>query len=304
MILTTEDFAQHDICPRLHTYSSTYAPLRISINAAMNQAIHLALETSNPSMASDRLMSLAANPGLDIDGQVYEAAIHHSRLVELLATYLLSIEKFSVPSPIPTKWGEFQPQSFLIPGNRLLRFVLCDRWSPEREQLERFSWRTAIDTAITGLPMTIIALVVGGMKEGRRASPWTVGFNHPQNSGLRILKRDGHLFEGWQKVWREDSSVKPIEWLRIMQEDGALEGRVYAVQQDVPVNRNEVLAQVEEMAKEIKSGSLRQTRSNCYRFRPCSFLPACLSAKSPAQLGWIEKDSAEKKEDARLTPTI
>ena len=130
MLLSSEDFSSFDICPRLHTYSSLYAPLRVSVTRAMNQAIQLALSTANPIAASDKLMELAARPGLDVEGRVYESAIHHSRLVELLSTYLLSIEKFSIPSPIPTSWGDFQPSSFLIPGNRLLRFVLCDRWSP------------------------------------------------------------------------------------------------------------------------------------------------------------------------------
>lgn len=303
MLLSSEDFSSFDICPRLATYSSTYAPLRVSVNWAMNTAIHTALETANPIAASDKLMELAARPGLDVDGRIYESVIHHSKLVELLATYLLSIERFEIPSPIPTNWGEFQPSSFLIPGNCLLRFVLCDRWFPEREQMERFSWRTTIDTSLTNLPMTIIPIVIGGMREGRRPSVWTQGFEHPQSNQIRILKRDGDQFsDNWRKVWREELSIKPIEWLKLMQDDGAFEGRVFSVVQPAPPDQPEVVDQVAQMAGEM--GSMRQNRSNCYRFKPCPFLPACLSGKSPAQLGWIEKDSLTKSDDVILTPTI
>lgn len=287
MLLNSEDFAQHDICPRLRTYSARYESLRVSVNWAMNTAIHHALSTGSPIAASDKMMELAARPGLDVDSRPYEVAVHHSRLAELLSTYLLSIEKFEVPSPIPQKWGDFQPHSFLIPGNRLLRFVLCDRWGIDREQMERFSWRTAIDTTLTNLSMTIIAFVIGGMKEGRRASVWTQGFEHPQSGGIRILKRAGEFSDNWQKVWREETSVKPIEWLKLMQDDGAFEGRVFSIVQGPPTV--DVTRQIEEMAAEITSNSLRQTRSNCYRFKPCSFLSACMQDKPPLQLGWVEK---------------
>jgi hypothetical protein len=303
MRLSSEDFATHDTCARLETYSSRYEPLRLSINYALNQAIHAALSESSPIAASDKIMELAARPGLDVEGKVYEAAIHHSRLSELIATYLLSIEKFTVPESVTMPWGEFQPQSFLVPGNRLCRVVLCDRWTTEREQMERFSWRTAVDTAITGMPMVMIAVVIGGIRDGRRASAWTQGYLHPSNQQMRVLKRDGEQFgDNWRRVWREESDIKPLEWLKVMQQDGAFDSRVFSITQDVPRNRDEVLAQIEEMAREM--GSMRQTRSNCYRFKPCPFLKACLSAKSPAELGWVEKDSLLNQGHGKVALTI
>jgi len=289
MLLSSEDFAQQDQCQAFHTYSARYQPFRVSLNYALNEALHTAFTSSNPSHAPDRFMALATTPGIDADSKgLYESIIHHSRLVEVLATYLLAVEKVETIQPISCDWGEFQPRSFLTSDGRLRRIVLCDRWTPDREKMEKFSWRTAADCAVTNRPMLITAIVIGGVRSGLRPSPWTQGFQHPQNGGVRVQKRDGESFgENWRTVFREQTDLKPLDWLRIMQNDGAFEGRVFTCTEDVPVNRDEVLAEMKRMAGEM--GATRQTRSACYRFKPCPFLPACSQGKSPAQLGWIEK---------------
>lgn len=288
--MTTDDLFNHDRCKRFATWTNLYQPLRVSINYALNEAIHAALGASDPIRASEKMMALAANPGIDIaTDNLYTSVIHHSHLTELLATYLISVDKCSVPEPINTKWGTFQPRSFLTPDGRLRRIVLVDRWTPEREQVERFSWRTAADCAITNLPMLLNIIIIGGMRGGMRPSPWTLGYVHPQNGGVRVQRREGEFGEGWKKVYREQASIKPLEWLRIMQSDGAFDGRVISIVEDVPKNRGEVLGQIERMAGEI--GSLHQTRSACYRFTPCPFLSACASVQSPAKMGWVEKST-------------
>jgi len=288
-MLNTEDFINQDICPRSQTYTARYEPLRISLNGALNQALHDALSVGAPTVASETLMSLAARPGIEIESRsLYDSAIHHSRLVEVLSAYVLAVGPLRVPAPLSMDWGEFQPRSILTSDERLRRVVLCDRWTPERELLERFSWRTAIDCAVTNRPMVITAIVIGRVQNGFRSSVWTTGHQHPATGEIRVQKREGKFVDSWREVYRENTVLKALDWLRIMQGDGAFEGRVFSVTQE-PVNQKEILAQVAAMAKEM--GSIRQTRSSCYRFRPCPFLPACSQAKSPAQLGWVEKDS-------------
>lgn len=300
MNLNSEDFVQQDICPRSHTYASHYESLRVSLNFALNESLHTALSTGSPIAASDKLMELAARPGIEIDSRsLYDSAIHHSRLVELLASYVLAVGPLSVPEPITCEWGEFQPRSFLTEDGRLRRVVLCDRWTPERELLEWFSWRTAIDSAITNRPMIITALVIGRVQNGFRPSPWTTGYEHPMTSEIRVQKREGRFVDSWRSVYRENTSIKALEWLRIMQEDGAFEGRVFSVTQSPDPS---VLPQVAQMAREM--GSMRQTRSSCYRFKPCPFLPACSTNQSPAKLGWVEKNSLEGKSSATLSVII
>jgi hypothetical protein len=288
--MTTEDFAEHDRCPRFHAYSSRYAPFRVSFHYALNEALNAAIVANDPILASERVLALAANPGIDFkSSNLYSSVVHHSRLAEVLAAYCLSIESCLHP-PIPTKWGSFTPQSFLLPDGRLRRIVLTDRWTPEREQMERFSWRTVADTAITNRPMVITAILIGSLRDGYRPSQWTQGFLHPQNGNLRISKRKGEFSESWKKVYREQSGLSALEWLKIMQDDGAFDDAVFSVTEDVPKNREEILSQMAEMAKEMTSPSPRQTRSACYRFTPCPFLPACATSQSPAALGWAEKD--------------
>lgn len=288
--MTTEDFVDFDRCPTFHAYATRYQPLRVSFYFALNDGLNAALAANDPIRASERIMALAANPGIDHKGHnLYSAVVHHSHLAELLAAYVLSIES-SPLRPISMKWGEFQPQSFLLPDGRLRRILLVDRWTPEREQMERFSWRTAADTAITGRPMVITALVIGALREGLRPSGWTQAFIHPQNGGLRIAKRYGEFSESWRKVYRESSGKSAKEWLGMMQSDKAFEDTVFSVTEDVPRNRADVLAQMEQMAHERKAQVPRQTRSACYRFTPCPFLSACTKACSPADLGWVERD--------------
>ncbi len=306
MRLSSEDFASHDVCARRHAWEAQYEPLRVSVNYALNQAVHEALVTGDPTAASERILSLAARPGLDIESStLYDSVLHHSRLAEVLAAYLLSAGKCSVPDPVQCDWGEYEFQSFLLPDGRLRRVVLCDRWSPEREQLERFAWRTAADCAVSGRAMLLNVLVIGGMRNGFRASPWTQCSIHPQSFEHRVQRRNGESFgENWRVAYREQTSLKPLEWLRIMQADGAFEGRVFSVTQGVPANRAEVLEQIAQMAEEIKAGSLRQTRASCYRFKPCPFLPACFAAKSPSQMGWAEKDTPSNTPNAIISLTI
>lgn len=299
--MTTEDFYQFDICPRKRAWGERYQPFRVSLNFALNAALHAALAANSPIVASDTIMGFAANPGIDIaSDNLYSAVTHHSRLAELLATYVLSVGPSTTPAPISTAWGEFQPRSFLLPDGRLRRIVLVDRWTPEREQAERFSWRTAADTAITNRPMLITALIIGGARGGFRPSPWTVGFQHPTNGGIRVQKRDGQFGDTWKRVYREHTALRALDWLRIMQSDGAFEERVVSIVEDVPPNRADVLDQLAAMAEEIHSGSLRQTRSACYKFTPCPFFPACSSARSPAQLGWTEKPSPSQPQMVSL----
>ena len=233
-------------------------------------------------------MNLAASPGVDFKSPaLYSAVVHHSRLAELLSAYVLSVPSTPL-DPILMKWGDFQPQSTLLEDGRLRRIILCDRWTPEREQMERFSWRTAADCAITNRPMVITALIIGSLRDGFRPSPWTQGFLHPANGGLRIQKRDGNFNDSWKKTYREQSGVNTMDWLKIMQQDEAFDGLVHTVVEPV-WDRAETLAHMEKMAFEMASSHSRQTRSACYRFTPCPFLSACSTSRSPAELGWVER---------------
>jgi len=303
--LNTEDFSLFDLCPRRRLYELTYAPYRVPVSKAMADALHAGLSAADAGIAAEKLMSTAANPGLELPPEnLYSACFHHSKLIEVITQYVLELEPLlSLPGPIRLPWGEFQPLSFLTNSGDLLRVVICDRWDEQREQMERFSWRTAIDTAITGRPMTIIAIVIGRAEKGFRSSPWTIGYRHPSNKTIRIKKKGAEEFGSrWDRVYREQTDEKPLDWLTTMQEDGAFENHAFMFTEPPPVNAAEVLRQIDKMAADIGAGVHNQTRSACFKLRPCPFTPACLTAQSPAQLGWREHPQSPL--DHKLDPLL
>lgn len=291
MTFTTEDFAEYDRCPRFHQWNSLYQPLRISSHAALHEALTAAISGGDSILASERIMALAAAPGLDHKASnLYSSAVHHSKLAETLATYALSVDSKPL-GVIPMKWGDFQPESTLLSDGRLRRFVLADRWSPEREQIEKFNWRTAADCAVTNRPMVVTALMIAGIREGFRPCPWTQGFVHPKTGETRIQKRSGNFTDSWRKVYRENSGLSALEWLKIIQSDKSFPEIVFSFTAEVPKDREQILEQMAKMVEEMSAPIARQTRSACYRFTPCPFLQPCATATSPAQLGWTERDS-------------
>ncbi len=137
--------------------------------------------------------------------------------------------------------------------------------------------------------MVITAILIGSLRDGYRPSPWTQGYIHPQNGGIRIAKREGKFSDSWDKTYREQSGLTSLEWLKIMQEDGVFAEVVHSIIENPPKDREQILREMGQMASEMSSPHSRQTRSACYRFTPCPFLPACATSQSPATLGWAEK---------------
>src|SRR5215469_11475995 len=297
MILTSEDFHNHDFCPRFRQYDSRYARLRISLPRALSETLDYAIAKSDPSLARPYLMSLATNPGLDLTARnLYRIVIHHASLLELLATYILAVSTVTQPEPISMPWGEYRSCPILRDG-RLRRILLVDRWTVDAEARESWSWRTAAETAITGRAMLLNIFLIGRANDsGIRISPWTMGYKHPVNGVLRIKRHNDEydqkreFKDTWEKVYRENTDHKPMHWLGMMQSDDAFKGWIQSTTIDTPPNRAEILDQIAERAREIHSSHTRQNLASCFKLRPCAFNPACLTDQSPSAMGWKEKE--------------
>ena len=127
-LLSSEDLHKHDFCARFRTLDARYEPFRLTLTVALHEALNAALRANDASVAYEKFMSLAANPGLDIPPNgLYQIAIHHARMLEVIAAYCLSLpgERQGV---ISSSWGDFQPDSFLLPDGRLRRVVIVERW--------------------------------------------------------------------------------------------------------------------------------------------------------------------------------
>lgn len=284
--MNTADFEHEDRCPRFRTWSARYHLPRIPLAYALNESLRAGLLKGDQSAAYGKFMALSANPGLDIEGRnVYDIAVHHAQMLEVLTSYLVTDGPWKAPDAVSFAGDTYQPQSYLLPDGRLRRVVLCSSWHGLREQEERTSWWTVGDIAVTGRPMLVNVLVIGSAREGFRQSPWTTGYLHPENGTLRIKRNEGRFTDRWKKVYREQTDCRAIEWLSKMQKDEAFEGIVESF--TVDGCGAEVAEQMERMAQNFGDTDMR--RSGCFRNAPCPMAGLCHEGLTPAMAQWREK---------------
>jgi len=273
--VNTELVVLHDECPRKATWSAKHKLPAIPLAEAMHKALRAGLIAGDGTKARETLLTIAADPGLDIQAwNLYDIAVHHAALMEIITAYLTA-EGAWIPA------GEGLGSFFMTDG-RLRRVVLCSAWNPVRELEERHSWRTVADTTFTNRPMVINAIVIGQSVKGFRSSPWTRGYIHPENGLLRIKRiatektgPNPKFTENWKKVFREQTDHKPLDWLTMMQKDQAFEGVVQTLHCDVPKDRKGVLEDLARIEREIGEKSETMRRSSCFRLSPCAFYRAC-----------------------------
>jgi hypothetical protein len=292
-MIDTESIAAHDQCPRLATWGAAYEFPRINLTDAMYKALRAGLESGNPSAAKDALIACASRPGLDITAyNVYEIAVHHAAMMEVICAYLIGSDGPWKPADAVSCGPiDFQPLSYQMGDGRLRRVILCSAWNPLREEEELNSWRTVADVCSTGRPMLINAIVIGASRKGFRPSPWTQAYIHPENGIRRVKKKDGQFTENWKRVYRESTDEKPEDWLTLMQKDGAFDDLVRHSTVDVPVRRNEYMADMIRISREIDAKKTTVRRSGCYRYSPCGFSRVChnLAIFTPEMAGWKRK---------------
>lgn len=306
MVFSTESLVTWDECERKFAWIDQYEPPRKTLATALYQSLAEGLKSGIPEKAKHRLLRMAANPGLAISGTgIYDVAIHHATLLELICTYLLAAEegRWKRADSIKVNSDFYRPQSYLLQGNRIRRVVLATSWTPEREAEERNSWRTLGDIAMTGKPMVINVIIIGPLEFGKRQSPWTRGYLHPKSQELRIMGRpqeDGRratFNDSWKQVWRESyARVLTKEWLGVMQKDRAFEKVVKTITVDLPPNIAEIRSQVERMLPRMAEGGTGETRrASCFRaFYPCQFAPICTRGLgNPIEGGFYPKSSSK-----------
>jgi hypothetical protein len=292
--MTTEDIATFDECSRKYVYSSWQTP-RISLATALNDSLRIGLLSGKPELAKNHLMQLAAEPGLAIStSDIYGAAVHHAALIEIITAYLLADGEAWQPAPVVrVGWHSYQPLSFIRPAC-LRRVVLCSRWDQQRALEETHSWRTVADSAALGLPMLINAIVIGSASKGLRPSVWTRGYSHPVSKDLRIksIAKGGENFNSnWRRVYREQSSRSPSEWLKLMQADNAFEEVVHSVSVDIPGKAAH--DQMISMMNAITSTTIGEMRrSSCFKQSTCANAILCYHPDSPtpSEVGWKQKE--------------
>lgn len=242
--------------------------------------------------AENEYLSLAASPGLDVvGGDVYSIAMHHAKLAGIVAAALRSAWKEPwTPVEQVSLSGDHLWQSAAYHAEGIRRIALVDRWSDDRKQQEVSGWRTIGEVCALGKPLLVNAISIGHSKEKRRHSDWTRCYRHPRNGTYRMRRKTSEedFSQTWKKVWREDSGIPTLDWLKQMRADGSIADLVHTVMVPVPLGREAYLGEMVRLAGEL--ASLREVPSmrlaGCYGFAPCPFLGVCPDVK-PENYGFV-----------------
>lgn len=291
--MNAESLENFDRCKRLSAWSRAYLPGRMSPLRALYVCIEHGLTAADApeKAAEERMLEIAASPGLDIEAvDLYSIAIHYSKLAGILVAYLRGNEGAWKREEAV---GEWEPNCYEV-GETLRRVVLIDHWSDQRKMAEIRSWRTVAETSMLNKPMLLNFISIGSTAEGRRVSPWSRTLKHPRNGGMRFAKRgakaDGFT-ESWIPMWREHHEGTTLEWLGGMQADSVFETLVHSIRVPVSPRREEFAADVLRIGCEIDLLAVNppMTRSACYGISPCKFKDVCHAQKAgtPADFGWV-----------------
>src|SRR6185437_7622943 len=175
MIYRTSDFELFDSCERKFVWEKQWTYPRVALADALYRSLDAGLTAGNPARAKENLLEIAAQPGLGITAwNVYDIAVHHAYMLEVITHYLLAGDGPWTPAdPVPFDQDTYQPLSYQLPDGRLRRVILCSWWDEMRKAEEIASWRTVADIVATGRSILLNAVSIGQMKAGWRQTPWT-----------------------------------------------------------------------------------------------------------------------------------
>lgn len=299
-----------EVCPR-KAYWNDWSLPKLSSKTMLSKGLSAGLiapvssgeqGTSFGEVSGSEILQLAADCGLDTpQSDVYSAVIHLATLSDVLVSAVRKPddEAWLVPDPVQNWTSE----CFLSPdGLNLRRIVLVSHWSDQRHYAECKSWYTLGEMVHYKLPMQMVVLVIGQERNGKRHTPWTQGFLHPQNHQLRFRKRSkgyreaGNVFnDKWEKIWREDhDEISGEKWLQAMLTDDILRDVCFKV--DVPLPEELMCQKIRDMAarklerlqnmKELPESQL----TGCDWPIPCLFRRCCGSVperKPSEKLGFV-----------------
>lgn len=282
-----------DQCPKQAQLSTRLEREALSFHQLLSRGVEhgLQCDSDDPGKAaSDEVMRLALYRPIETElSDLLGLAEHCSSLAEIIVWCLRTGPAWRHPAPL----GDWIPSCFTVPGG-LRRVVLCDRWDERRALQEMRDWRT-LEGAVYGLPVTIVAVVLGSMREGRRHGPLTKGWLHPRSQELRFRKRDGGGFDGnWEAVFRENYDGTREQWVEAMAADG-LSTETFVIQPEVMWTEDEaakIASAAQRQLREISEGEAVRSLSRCFdAVRPCEYRFPCAYFKEPQEFQGFVKIS-------------
>lgn len=289
MKLSAEQLVAVELCPRRMAWSNRYSALRVSPVRALYMALDAGLRTEkDPEKAAENeLLSLAANPGLDVTGgDTYAIAMHHAKVAGLLSVALRSTttQPWKPVTEVPLGEDTWQSACYDMGDGKARRIALVDRWSDDRKQQEIYGWRTIGEACALDQPIYLTAVTIGSAHDKRRHSPWTRCYRHPRNRTYRMMRKTSEedFSQTWKREWREDAGISTDDWLAQMKRDGCMTDLVHTVQVPVPARRGDYLADMVRLAGEMSAANDAPRFSGCFGWNTCPFTVVCHGSKTPA----------------------
>lgn len=295
---TPSRLSDDDFCSRLEFLGRSWEKESLSPMQLLARGIEHGLTSESEDggqAAGDRVMSLAVSRPIDtLQSDLLGLAEHTSALADYIVWLLRTGDPWKRPTPVKLNGQPWEPECYLGPNRTLRRVVLVDRWDDARAIAERFDWRS-LEATIYDTPMTLVVVVLGASRDGRRHGPLSRGYVHPVSQQLRFRKRDQSDFgDTWAPIFRENFKGDRDEWLEALTEDGVLEDHLILHPVELPENQTQILSLAGD-----KLSSLRDTveppvpqLGQCFDpIRKCPFRSCCPYFRMPSEeLGFLRRD--------------
>lgn len=286
-----------DACRRRAFYAQRWMPTALRPKEILTRSIAHGLMAGGDAgeAAEAESLRLATEIGIDTEQtDLLSLAEHIAGLAIFVAWLLRGIQPpYKRPEAVSLPDGQqWFSGAFLSQDERSLRSVrLVDRWDAWTQTALEHSWQVAGECAAYGVPMSLVVVEIGQLRNGRWSNPFTTAYRHPVSKTLRFRKRDGHDFGStWEKVLRETDNATREEWLDAMADDGVLAESLH-IHRIEPERVQERAALA--VAKLIR---IQETRtfpepqlSQCFqRVSPCPFRSCCPRGEEPSEaLGFL-----------------
>ncbi len=255
----------------------------------------LTVKSDDPGQsAGDEAMTLCVERGLDVrQGDLFSVANNIAALADMTVWLLRQGAPWERPEDVRLGNGHWRSSAFLSDsGTRLRAVLIAERWDDARQLSAEHSWFYGGETAVYGMPMDLMVVIVGQRRDGRWNGPLSRGWQHPVSKDLRFRKRDGSGFDSnWKQVFREDADYSREKWLDQLTADGVLEDSVLSVELLPPDEAPTIRVLAERGLTRLREATALPDPhlSQCDGLSPCAYRDACWTFQLPSEaLGFVQ----------------
>lgn len=241
--------------------------------------------------AVQKFIEACTNPGIDTIGDPYSQAKDWCAMLETIPRCLGRLVLLKVRHLDNVKLDDdtlWTPLAWADDSGELHRWITVSEWNQDALARELHGWHCFGDMAVLGQPLTLHAIHIGQMRNGRRSSTWARGWRHPVLNKLRFRKTDGQKFDNWRATYLADQSPARWDaWAEQIQQEGAASALITHVRINAPSDATiaDTQRQIRSEAAAIRFLTESQTqfhmlpmsRSACDGLVPCPWQHACYS---------------------------